>query len=223
MRKLLTLVLCAYGAACHADATLSNIAPEQKPHTIRTQPRTIRREPKKMVTQAKATAAKPPVTFTMKTKRAEKPTKQTVVKRPPVISGFTPATKQQFHAIQARLQQQQADKVPYGNFSLALTIYRDPKSSIQQKTDAANKMLESMKQLKTPEKQAVSAKRLAQNSLTKAGLEQEVTSGRAYTRLQKYAAKRTLTKRELQTNPELAKQASQLTSLHKKMIQRQLA
>lgn len=223
MRKLLTLVLCAYGAACHADATLSNIAPEQKPHTIKTQPRTIRREPKKMVVQGKTTATRPSATFPMKIRRAEKTTERTIVKRPPVISTSTPATKQQFHAVQARLQQQQADRVPYGRFSQALFIYTDPKSSIQRKTDAANVILESMKQLKTSEKQTAAEKRLKAYSLTKAGLEQEVTSGRAYTRIQKNASKRIKPGQDIKSDPTIAADYKKLTSYHKALADRHLA
>lgn len=220
IRTLLLLILCAYGTACHADATLSTIAPDQKSHTIKTQPRIVKPVQKKIALQRKA--AKPPATFTMKTKQTTLATKPGVVRRPPVIS-YKPATKQQLHTAQEKLQQQQADRIQHSKFSHALMIYADPKTSIQQKSHAASEMVDRMKQVKTPEKQALIKKQLQRYNLSQSSLQQEATSGKALTRIQEHAAKKIKPGQDLKSDPTIAAEYKKLNSYHKALADRHLA
>jgi hypothetical protein len=223
MRTLLMLILCAYGTACHADATLSDIATPEPKAKIRTKPRIVAKTaPKKIVVMQRKATTKAPPTYTMKTKRAEKTTKQTVVKRPPVIS-YTPATTKQLRTAQEKLQQQQADRIHHSRFSQALVIYSDPKSSIQQKTHAGNEMLESMKKIKTPEKQTAVRKQLQKYNITEKGLQQDVASGTAYTRIQEHAAKRIKPGQDIKSDPTIATDYKKLTSYHRALADRHLA
>jgi len=222
MRTLLMLILCAYGAACHADATLSDIAAPEPKAKIRTKPRVIAKPaPKKVIIQRKATIKAPP-TYTMKMKRSETVTKQTVVKRPPVIS-YTPATTKQLRTAQEKLQQQQADRIHHSRLSQALVIYSDPKSSIQQKAHAGNAMLESIREIKTPEKKTVIRKQLQKYNITEKGLQQDVTSGTAYTRIQEHAAKRIKPGQDIKSDPTVAADYKKLTPYHKALTDRHLA
>lgn len=209
IHTLLLLVVCSYSFFCAADATLSDLAPAPKKiSSVRLKGDTKKQQ--KQVTIKIPSAIK---RYKMTSKKQVVQKKETA-QRQPVIR-YTPASTQELRTQQQKSQQRSSDRENIGRISRAITLLTDSKSTTEMQANAAADISTRLNQIKTPEGKAQAQALLKRYNLTTEKINQEASSGKAITRIQKRLAKIASTTTDIKSDPKIADDYKKLTSHHK--------